>query len=155
MTVPAPARAGTLARAPAAVDGFLPAILALEEEAPSPLPRRVLWLVVGLVGLLFAWSCVATLDVVAVADGRLVPKSQLRIVQPAEGGVMRELLVREGERVRAGQLLARMDVRAAEADAEAVRNDIALRRLQLRRIDAELAGRRLEAAPGEIGRAHV
>lgn len=146
MTLPIrPTNAGKLA--PAGPDaGFLPALLALEEAVPSPLPRRVLWLVVALVGLMLAWACVGTLDVVAVAEGRLVPKSQLRIVQPAEGGVMRELRVREGERVRAGQLLARMDVRAAEADAETVRNEIALRRLQLRRIDAELAGRRLAAA---------
>ena len=74
-----------------------------------------------------------------------MPKTQLQIVQPAEGGVMRELLVKEGERVRAGQLLARMDMRSAEADAATAQNEIALRRLQLRRIDAELGSTRLVA----------
>jgi len=148
MTLPAqrpadyPARPTGMARSE-----FLPALLALEEEAPSPLPRRVLWLVLALLGGLAVWISVGTLDVVAIAEGRLVPKSQLRIVQPAEGGVMRELLVKEGERVRAGQVLARMDVRATDADAQTVRNEIAQRRLQLRRIDAELAGTKLHAAP--------
>src|SRR6185295_4798908 len=128
---------------------FLPAILQLQEEAPSPLPRVVLWTVLSLTGALGLWAALGKLDVVAVAEGRLVPKSQLRIVQPAEGGVMRELLVKEGERVRAGQVLARMDVRAAEADAATALNEIATRRLQLRRIDAELAGATLAAAPGD------
>ncbi|HLX79152.1 MAG TPA: HlyD family type I secretion periplasmic adaptor subunit, partial [Burkholderiales bacterium] len=95
----------------------------MQEEAPSPLPRVVLWTVLALVGALAVWAVFGRLDVVAVAEGRLVPKSQLRIVQPAEGGVMRELLVREGERVRSGQVLARMDVRSTEADAETAQNE--------------------------------
>lgn len=132
---------------PARRSEFLPAILQLQEEAPSPLPRAILWTVIALIGALAVWASVGKLDVVAVAEGRLVPKSQLRIVQPAEGGVMRELLVREGERVRAGQVLARMDVRAAESDAATAQNEIALRRLQLRRIDAELGGAPLAIAP--------
>lgn len=126
---------------------FLPEILALSGERPSPLPRFVLWCVLALVGALAVWASVGKLDVVAVAEGRLVPKSQLRIVQPSEGGVMRELLVKEGERVREGQVLARMDVRAAEADAATAQNEAALKRLQLRRIAAELEGTRLIAQP--------
>lgn len=140
---------------PASPAEFLPAVLALQEEAPSPLPRTVLWLVVLLVGSLAAWAAVGRLDVVAVAEGRLVPSSQLRIVQPAEGGVMRELLVKEGERVRAGQVLARMDVQAADSDAATLQQEAALRRLQLRRIDAELLGRSLQSAPEDPPRLHA
>src|SRR5262245_48929028 len=128
---------------------FLPEVLALSEERPSPLPRFVLWTVLALVGALGVWASVGKLDVVAVAEGRLVPKSQLRIVQPSEGGVMRELLVKEGERVRAGQVLARMGVRAPEADATTAQNEAALKRLQLRRIAAELEGTRLAARPDD------
>jgi HlyD family secretion protein len=150
-----PARSEPAPPAVAQRSAFLPALLQLQEEAPSPLPRVVLWLVLALVAALGAWACVGKLDVVAVAEGRLVPRSQLRIVQPAEGGVMRELLVKEGERVRAGQVLARMDVRSAEADAETARNEIALRQLQLRRIDAELGGPRFSPLPGEPARLYA
>src|SRR5688572_27636346 len=122
---------------------FLPAVAALGDEAPSPLPRVVLWTVVALLAALGIWMSLGRLDVVAVAEGRLVPRSQLRIVQPAEGGVLREILVAEGERVRAGQVLGRMDVRAAQADASALATELALRELQLRRIDAELRGEAL------------
>ena len=158
MTLPAPAggRPGmSESNAVSRRSVFLPAILQLQEEAPSPLPRVVLWTVLVLIGALALWACFGKLVVVAVAEGRLVPKSQLRIVQPAEGGVMRELLVKEGERVRAGQLLARMDVRSAEADAATAQNEIALRRLQLRRIDAELGGTRLSALPDDPPRLHA
>lgn len=151
MRLPVPRRAGQVALRRDAE--FLPAILQLQEEPPSPLPRFVLWTVLALVAALAGWAVAGRLDIVAVAEGRLVPKSQLRIVQPAEGGVMRELLVKEGERVRAGQLLARMDVRAAEADAAAAENEAALRRLQLRRIDAELGGApmaRADADPPQL-----
>ena len=134
---------------------FLPAILRLQEQAPSPLPRVILWTVMALAAALATWASVGKLDVVAVAEGRLVPKSQLRIVQPAEGGIMRELLVREGDRVRTGQVLARMDVRAADADAATARNEIDLRRLQLRRIDAELQGTRLSAQPDDPSRLYA
>jgi len=155
-----PARAGVMSVTadPALLSrrsAFLPAILQLQEEAPSPLPRFVLWTVFALTGAIALWAGFGRLDVVAVAEGRLVPKSQLRIVQPAEGGVMRELLVGEGQRVRAGQVLARMDVRSAEADAAAVQNEVALRRLQLRRVDAELGGTRLAATREDPPRLHA
>src|SRR5688500_2925649 len=107
---------------------------------PSPLARGVLWTVVGMLGCFAVWMVLGRLDVVAVAEGRLVPRSQLKIVQPAEGGVLREILVAEGARVRAGEVVARMDMRLAQADSQAIETELDLRELQLRRIDAELRG---------------
>ncbi len=110
---------------------------------PSPLARVVLWTVVALVASFGIWAVLGRLDVVAVADGRLVPRSQLKIVQPAEGGVLREILVSEGSHVRAGEVVARMDMRLAQADSLALETELQLRELQLRRVDAELRGERL------------
>jgi hemolysin D len=125
------------------------AFAVLAEDAPSPLPRLVLRTVLAFCLALIAWASLGRLDVVAVADGRLVPRSQLKIVQPAEGGVLREILVAEGERVRAGQPLGRMDMRISQAEATALEADLGLRELQLRRIDAELLGERLVPLAGE------
>jgi hemolysin D len=155
MTLPARADGRPVLARPRGRAEFLPAILLLQEQPPSPMPRAVLWAICALFGALAVWASVGKLDVVAVAEGRLVPKMQLRIVQPAEGGVMRELRVKEGERVRAGQVLARMDVRAAEADAATAQNEIATRRLQLRRIDAELAGSALAREPDDPPRLYA
>lgn len=130
-------------RAELAEQDFSPSILILQREPPSPLPRVVLWTVILLVVAVAVWAVFGSLDVVATAEGRLVPASQIRIVQPVEGGAVAELLVREGDSVRAGQVVARMDVLAAEADARTVAAEHALKRLQLRRIEAELSGRSL------------
>src|SRR5438477_3135839 len=133
MALPTHRPHGFLARAE-----FVPALAALDDSAPSPLPGAILWTLLALLGALVVWAVVGRLDVIAAAEGRLVPRSQLKIVQPAEGGVLRELLVAEGERVRTGQILGRMDTLAAQADETTLQAEFSLRLLQLRRIDAEL-----------------
>jgi HlyD family secretion protein len=128
---------------------FAPGILKLQQAPPSPLPRYVLWTLLALVAVALAWSTIGRLDIIAVAPGRLVPASYLQIVQPAEPGVVRELLVREGDTVKAGQVLARMDMRASDADRSQIENEIAVTALRLRRIDAELAGGALARKAGD------
>jgi hemolysin D len=127
---------------------FAPGILRVQDRPPSPLGRKVLWTVLGLFGATLAWALVGRLDVVAVAEGKLVPASYLKIVQPAEQGIVKEILVQEGDRVKAGQVLIRMDAVLAEADAKSIRTEHDNRQLALRRIDAQLGGR---AFPREKG----
>jgi HlyD family secretion protein len=119
---------------------FSPGILAVQARPPSPLPRWVLGVLLALFCALLAWAAIGRLDIVAVAQGKLVPQSFLKVVQPAENGIVREILVREGDAVREGQVLMRMDARLSDADRRTIENETAVRRLQLRRIDAELAG---------------
>ena len=95
---------------------FSPAILKLDSQAPSPLPRALLWTLTALVGCALIGAFIGRLDMIAVAHGRLVPQSFLKIVQPAEAGVVRELLVQEGDVVEAGQVLVRMDPRLSDVD---------------------------------------
>ena len=118
---------------------FLPALLRLQREAPNPLPRAVLYTVLALFLATAMWTTVGQLDIVAVAQGKIVPQSFLKIVQPAEAGIVREILVKDGDLVTSGQVLVRMDTRLSDADRSVVENELRLRELQLRRIDAELA----------------
>ena len=126
--------------APEALD-FAPDLLAIQERPPARLPRAVLVTVVTLVGVLLAWAALARLDIIATAEGRLVPLTFTKVVQPAEAGVITEILVDDGDHVRAGQVLLRLDGRLSLADTTALGNDVALRKLTLRRIVAELADR--------------
>ena len=127
-----------LARAQAA--DFAPDLLAIQSAPPNRLPRALLYAVFALAGFMGLWLVFGRLDIVAVAEGKLVPQTYLKIVQPAESGIVSEILVREGEAVRVGQVLMRLDARLADADLGQLRAELALKRLALRRIDAELGG---------------
>ena len=119
---------------------FSPAMLALQSDAPSPMPRTILWMLILLVGGTVCWATLGKLDVVSVAEGRLVPQSYLQVAQPADGGIVRDILVGEGEVVQAGQVLARLDPVFSEADSLQIQSDLQLERLQLARVEAELTG---------------
>ena len=125
---------------------FGPDFARLAHERPSPRPRAVLYLMLGLLASILAWTCFGRLDIVAVSQGKLVPQSFVKIVQPAEGGIVRDILVKEGDAVREGEILVRMDTRLAQADVRTVSDELDRRRLQLARIDAELAGSPMKRA---------
>ena len=125
---------------------FAPDLVRIEAGPPSPLARAMLWLLLALLTAMLGWAYLGQLDIVAVTQGKLVPQSFLKIVQPAEAGIVREILVAEGDVVREGQVLVRMDMRLSEADGRTVQAELMRKRLQLRRIDAELAGAPLKRA---------
>ena len=119
---------------------FSPPLLRLQESAPSPMGRKVLWFLLLLLVALLVWALFGQLDIVAVAQGKLIPESYVKIVQPAESGIVKDILVKEGESVKAGQVLMRMDALISEADTKSIDADFQRKRLALRRIQAELSG---------------
>src|SRR5688572_11310570 len=119
---------------------FSPPLLRIQESPPAPLAGWMLRLLFALLTAAFLWAILGRLDIVAVTDGKLVPSSYLKIVQPAEQGIVREILVKEGEKVEAGQVLIRMDSALAGADVKAIQADYQNKRIALRRIDAQLSG---------------
>jgi hemolysin D len=133
---------------PEALD-FAPGLLAIQESPPARLPRAVMYTVSILFFLLLVWALFGKLNINASAEGKLMPESYSKIVQPADAGIIQEILVKEGERVTAGQVLMRMDPKVAEADTRTIGGDLAIRSLQLRRIDAELAGQPLVRKSGD------
>ena len=128
---------------------FSPPLLRLQDAPPNPLGRKVLWALAGMLVALIFWALIGQLDIVAVAEGKLIPQSYLKIVQPADAGIVKEILVREGETVKTGQVLMRMDTLITEADAKSIEADYQRKRLTLRRIDAELSGRPFAAEAGD------
>src|SRR5262249_2781458 len=128
---------------------FSPPLLRIQHKPPPPLAGWMLRLLVALLAGVLAWSVFGRLDIVAVADGKLVPSSYLKIVQPAEQGIVKEILVREGEKVEPGQVLIRMDAALTDADMKSIQAEYDNKRLALRRIDAQLAGGSLAREEGD------
>jgi HlyD family secretion protein len=128
---------------------FAPPLLRIQEKPPAPLAGWMLRLLLALVAAVGTWAYFGQLDIVSVAEGKLVPASYLKILQTAEHGIVREILVREGEGVKEGQVLIRMDAVSTLADVNAIRAEYQNRRMALRRIDAQLSGARLERRKGD------
>src|SRR5471032_1299775 len=128
---------------------FAPALLRIQSTPPAPLAGVFLTALLAMIAALLAWSAVGRLDIVAVSDGKLVPSSYLKIVQPSEQGVVKEILVGEGQRVAEGQILVRMDAVFTTADASTLANEFHSKRLALRRIDAKLSGAPIAREPDD------
>jgi HlyD family secretion protein len=122
---------------------FAPGLLSIQEDPPRRLPRTVLYVVIALFVIALLWMAVGRIDIVATATGQLKPQTYVKIVQPADSGIVERILVHEDEHVRAGQVLMRMDPGIADADSKTLQTKLALSALRLRRIDAELSGGRM------------
>jgi hemolysin D len=115
---------------------FLPANLELAETPVHPLPRWSMRIIVVLATIVVLISLFGQLDIVAVAKGKLLPDDRVKVIQPAITGVVRRILVQDGQRVAAGQLLMELDPTQAAADSDKARSA---------RIDATLAAERARA----------
>ncbi len=71
--------------------------------------RIILWVIVLFFVLAAAWASWAEIDQVTAGQGKVVPSSQIQIVQNLEGGLVKQILVREGETVTKGQQLILID----------------------------------------------
>jgi hemolysin D len=116
-------------------------------EPPPPLLRGVHWLVATLFVGLVAIAAVAQVDVVVTGAGRLAPDAPPIVLQPMERAVIREIRVRPGDVVRAGDVLALLDPSFAEADRAALAAQRRSLAATLARIEAELVGG--PAPPGQ------
>ncbi|KXB30440.1 secretion protein HylD [Dechloromonas denitrificans] len=76
----------------------------------EPLRARVLLRSIGIVFAVFVlWAAVAQLDEVTRGEGKVIPSKQVQVLQSIDGGLVSEILVREGEVVQANQLLVKID----------------------------------------------
>jgi len=118
---------------------FLPAALEIIETPVSPTGRITAWvLMIGLVATI-AWLTFGKVDVVASAPGKLIPVDNVKLIQPADAGVVRRILVHDGQRVRAGQALVQLDPTISTADTAQARKALESSELDAARARAVLA----------------
>ena len=117
---------------------FLPSILEVTEEPPSPVGRFVLWTIVALLVAGAIWAFVGEVDEVAVANGKVIPVGNVKIVQSENKGTIKELDVQEGDYVEEGQTLLVLDTTKTQADVDQLQKQVAYYQLTVSRLQAEI-----------------
>jgi membrane fusion protein, protease secretion system len=113
-----------------------------EEETADPhkAARLGLWVLgIGLGGFLL-WAAFAPLDEGVPSTGQVAIDTKRKAVQHPSGGIVKEVLVHEGDRVKEGQLLIRLDEAVARANYESMRQQYLQLRAQQGRLVAEQTG---------------
>lgn len=117
---------------------FLPSILEVTETPPSPVGRAVLWTLVALLVAGAIWICVGEVDEVAIANGKVIPVGNVKIVQSQNKGAIKELDVKEGDYVEEGQTLVVLDTTKTQADVDQLKKQAAYYGMTVARLQAEM-----------------
>lgn len=108
-------------------------------------PRRaahiLLGSLAGFVVIALIWMSYARLDISVHAMGKVVPSSRVQLIQSLEGGILRQLAVREGQPVKQGDLLAYVENLQYDAELGEEHQNRWAMQAAITRLDAELAGR--------------
>lgn len=115
--------------------------------------RHMVVIVAVGVGLALGWAALTTLDKVTRGVGRVVPQTRNQIIQHLEGGIVSEILVREGEKVAAGAPLLRVDNSFARAELQQSQFELKAKSLQMLRLDAETTGQASFTVPADMAKA--
>jgi hemolysin D len=118
---------------------FLPAALEIVETPPSPVGRAVAWTIVVVFSAALAWASIGTVDIVAVALGKIIPSGRTKTIQPFETGVVRAIAVRDGQSVKAGDVLIELDPTITGAESGRLKSDLLSARLDTARLEAALS----------------
>ena len=100
---------------------FLPAALEIQETPPLPMARKIFRAIVLFFVFVVVWSVVSKVDIVGVAQGKIIPSGNVKIIQPLETGIVRNIFIKEGDHVEAGQELIELDTTLAGAEQLQVR----------------------------------
>jgi len=115
---------------------FLPAALEILETPASPAGRAIAATIcLFLVGAL-VWSILGRVDIVATAQGTVIPAGKSKVVQPLDAGVVTSILVRDGDHVSAGQVLVTLDATEAVAERDRIARDLWQARLDVAGLEA-------------------
>lgn len=99
-----------------------------------------LLLCITLCGTFGVWAYHSELDIVSVAEGRVAPSSKVKSVQHLEGGIVKEILVKEGDRVKPEQALVILETTVSGANVEELQVRINALQVDVARLQAVAAG---------------
>ncbi|HEX8641850.1 MAG TPA: HlyD family type I secretion periplasmic adaptor subunit [Allosphingosinicella sp.] len=108
---------------------------------PRTASNLLLWGVTAFVLIFFIWAAFAEIERTVRGMGRIIPSSQLQVVSNLEGGIVEEILVRQGQQVRAGDPLIRLDPTLSSAEFGSGEATLSALTVKIARLQAEVEGR--------------
>jgi len=103
---------------------FMPAALELQESPPNPLVRWLAWVLIALFVLTLIWACIGKVDVVSSAEGKIIPGSRVKQIQPLSKGFVKAIHVKEGQFVNQGDALIELDRTITAADQARMQQEL-------------------------------
>ena len=130
------------------INEFLPSMTISMQRQPSKFARLISLLIMLFVAITILWLFLSKVDIVVSAQGKVVPSGQIKTVQVAQQGVVKSILVKDGQFVEQGQPLIEMDATNTDADEKQLLNKLQKAQLTVDRLKVEL-GQKDEALFGE------
>jgi membrane fusion protein, adhesin transport system len=118
--------------------------LAVDDRGPH---RGAQWLLLGIAGFFvvaLAWAALARIDEVTRGDGRIITASQTQYVQHLEGGIVTQILIREGQVVEKDQVLFRIDPTRQVSEFQGTQQEALALKARVARLTAEAQGTPLQ-----------
>lgn len=104
---------------------FQPAALALRDTPIHPSPRWTMGLIVGLLTFAVAWASFGKVDVMATAEGKIVPNGEVKTIQSQDTAVVTAIHVADGQAVKKGDVLVDLDATDATSNASEAESALA------------------------------
>jgi hemolysin D len=115
---------------------FMPAALEILETPASPVGRAIGALIILFFAIAIVWATFGHVDIIATAQGKIVPTGRTKTIQPLETGIVAAIHVQDGDKVTAGQILIELDRTVTQAERKHVTSDLLASQLDIARLVA-------------------
>ena len=122
-------------------------MLEIQQAPPSPIGRAILWTIMAVFASAVLWANLGWIDIVATAQGKIIPSGYSKVIQPYEAGVIAAIHVQNGQLVKRGEVLIELDPTLNRADHDRASNEYRAAKVEAARLRALIAGRSTFAAP--------
>jgi hemolysin D len=128
---------------------FLPAVLEIQQAPPSPIGHAILWTIMAVFTTGVLWATFGWIDIVATAQGKIIPSGYSKVIQPYEAGVIAAIHVQNGQVVKRGDVLIELDPTLNRADHDRAFNEYRAAKVEAARLRALIAGNPTFDAPSD------
>ena len=115
---------------------FKPILTEIEESPVSPLGRIIFWLIIAFIIIALLWLFIGKIDIVVSARGKIIPFGEIKVIQPLEAGVVKQIFTKEGDFVKKGQVLMEVDPSTTQPQLQSLKTNLEYLNLESKRLNA-------------------